>query len=242
MCARIAMRLVVGLLATGCKGGSPAARSDGMITIPAASFVMGCDGTRDPACSPTEQPAHPVSVGPFALERTEVTQEAYSACVVAGACTRPARDFEPGSRPAHPVTHVTWEMARTYCRWRGWRLPREAEWERAARGDDGRMYPWGNDPPDCTRAHLHGCGAGKAAVGTRVAGQSVHGVLDLAGNVDEWVEDVYAPYGGGEGKSGERVARGGAYDAWHSRSTARSALAVDHQDALLGFRCAADVR
>src|SRR5262249_50591563 len=96
--------------------------------------------------------------------------------------------------------------------------------------------------PTCERAYTSDCGESPADVGARSAGASPFGVLDLAGNVDEWVEDVYVGYaslGVASNPAGQRVARGGAYDAWHSRSTARNALQSDYHDALLGFRCAA---
>ncbi len=225
--------------ASGCRRAAERAAADeGMARIGAATLNMGCEPTRDPTCAPTELPAHAIQVGAFRLDRAEVTQAAYAACVGAGVCTPPAA--EPARRsPQTPVTHVTWSQARAYCRWRGQRLPTEAEWELAARGTDGRVYPWGDTPPTCQTAHTPSCGEAPAEAGGRPAGASPFGVLDLAGNVDEWVEDEYAPYGSADAGSGQRVARGGAYDAWHARSTARSALAPDHRDALLGFRCAA---
>lgn len=208
---------------------------DGMVAVPAATLQMGCDPSRDSSCSPTELPAHAVTAAAFRIDRTEVSQAAYARCVDAGACTATS---EPPSRPKAPVTHVTWLEAGAYCRWRGQRLPSEAEWELAARGTDGRIYPWGDAAPDCTRAHLATCGAEPADVGGRLAGASPFGALDIAGNVDEWVADEYRAYGGGAESSGEKVARGGAYDAWHTRSTARSAVKPDFRDRLLGFRCA----
>jgi len=210
-----------------------------MIEIPAAVLPMGCTPARDPECAPTEQPMHRVPVARFRIDRDEVTQSAYAECVSAGACTAPAAPLDARARPLRPVAHVTWSQARALCRWRGARLPREAEWELGARGTDGRIYPWGDDAPTCDRAHTRACGAEPADVGGRPRGASPFGVLDMAGNVDEWVDDAYVAYGGGSA-AGERIARGGAYDAWHSRSTARNALMPDYHDALLGFRCADD--
>jgi formylglycine-generating enzyme required for sulfatase activity len=211
-----------------------------MIAIPAATFQLGCAPSRDPSCAPTELPQHAVSVKGFRIDRTEVTQAEYALCVDAHRCSPPAADFDPRQNPKRPVTEVTWEQARTYCASLRKRLPSEAEWELAARGTDGRIFPWGDDSPTCERAHTTACGATPGDVGARTGGASPYGVLDMAGNVDEWVDDVYASYSGTVSAAGERVARGGAYDAWHSRATARSALAPTFHDALLGFRCAAE--
>lgn len=156
-----------------------------------------------------------------------------------GACTPPATGLAPVADARRPVGQVTWAQAHTFCAWRGARLPSEAEWELAARGTDGRLFPWGDEVPTCDRAWTSACGAVPAEVGGRPRGASPYGVRDMAGNVDEWVEDTFVDYASGSA-SGERVARGGAYDAWHSRSTARSALAADYHDALLGFRCVRD--
>jgi iron(II)-dependent oxidoreductase len=212
--------------------------TDDMVAVPGARFEMGCDPERDPSCAPEERPAHALRVAAFRIDRTEVTQADYARCVGAKRCPRP-RGLDAKRHPRVPVTNVTWQEARTYCAWRGRRLPTEAEWELAARGTDGRVYPWGDDPPTCARAHTNDCGEGPRAVGDRRQGASPYGALDMAGNVDEWVEDPYRRYGAPtSAPSTERVARGGAYDAWHSRSSARSALHPDHRDALVGFRCA----
>ncbi len=236
MSAATALCLVAcgGERGAGTRAGGPAT-----IEIPGAVLAMGCTPTRDPQCASTEQPVHAVRVARFRIDRSEVTERAYGACLAVGACPRPATAAGSVAHPARPVTHVTWAAARAFCAWRGARLPREAEWELAARGTDGRIYPWGDDAPSCERAYTSDCGAGPAEVGGRPRGASPFGVRDMAGNVDEWVEDEYRPYGGGR-PSGERVARGGAYDAWHSRSTARNALLPTYHDGLLGFRCAED--
>lgn len=227
-----------------CKRARASLPGAAMVTIPAATVLMGCDVSRDAHCSPTERPAHRVQVARFRIDRTEVTERQYAACVAAGSCTAPRPAIDPERHPLRPVTGVTWYQARAFCAWSGKRLPTEKEWELAARGTDGRIYPWGDSPPTCERAHTSSCGETPADVGGRPAGASPFGVLDMAGNVDEWVEDRYAAYPGAPGASGpskQRVVRGGAYDAWHVRSTARSALEPDYRGALVGFRCAASL-
>ena len=172
-------------------------RRDGMILVPAGTFVMGADagGELD------EHPAHEVTLGAFYLDETEVTNEAYGRAVEAGVVKPPhprsadANGFGPDRRfrgPRQPVSSISWHDARAYCLWLGKRLPSEAEWERAARGDDGRRYPWGDEAPTAER----GCFSTSvtAEVGRHPAGRGPFGHLDLAGNVWEWLEDVYDPY------------------------------------------------
>ncbi len=172
-----------------------------MLPVPAGTFVMGSDseGEQD------ERPAHKVTLRGFLLDVYEVTNGAYRECVDAKVC-RPWRDdaaksMKYGSEtafrgPKQPVVGVSWDDAKTYCEWRGKRLPTEAEWERAARGDDGRKYPWGNETPDPKK---HGCfqgcqGGATANVGSFPADAGPYGHHDLAGNVWEWTADHYDPY------------------------------------------------
>ncbi len=146
--------------------------------------------------------AHQVRVDAFDLDRTEVTVGAYARCVSAGVCASPA--FPPGDfrydRPTLPVTHVSWQDAVTYCGWLGGRLPTEAEWELAARGTEGRLFPWGNayNPHLCNHGSLaqdetDGSDGfvNLAPVGAFPDGATRLGILDLAGNAAEWVFDLF---------------------------------------------------
>jgi formylglycine-generating enzyme required for sulfatase activity len=169
----------------------------GMLPVPGGTFKMGLSDRG----IPDEQPAHAVTVDGFLLDTTEVSNAAYQKCVDAGVCRRPAyldtvkSGFEPLERfrtPDRPVNGVSHEDAATYCKFVGKRLPREAEWERAARGDDARLYPWGNDPPSSKRAVFRA--KVTKPVGSLPLGKGPYGHMDLAGNVWEWVQDHYDPY------------------------------------------------
>jgi iron(II)-dependent oxidoreductase len=153
----------------------------------------------------------------------------------------------------HPVTEVTWYGAVAYCRWRGARLPTEVEWEAAARGREGRPYPWGDAPPTPARAVFARGRGGHEAVGGRPAGATPDGVQDLAGNLAEWTSTLYRPYPyrADDGREdadalGERVTRGGdhVFDTSPDRLTglfrAGFSRAVEHGHRHIGFRCAAD--
>jgi len=158
-------------------------------------------------------------------------------------------------RENHPASEVTWDGARLYCRWRGARLPTEVEWEAAARGREGRRYPWGNEPPDATRA-VFGRGAGETSpVGSLPAGATPEGVFDLAGNLAEWTSTQYWPYpydprDGREdlGEASERITRGGdhVYDSSPEALTTTFregySRAFDRGHRHIGFRCARDAR
>jgi sulfatase modifying factor 1 len=163
-----------------------------MLLVNGGTFKMGADegGEGD------ERPAHDVTVASFWLDKTEVSQSAYDACVAVKACT-PAdpeilATFAGLFRgPQKPVVGISWFSAREYCVWRGKRLPREAEFERAVRADDGRKYPWGNEAP--TKERTVFSTNSPEDVGTHPAGRGPYGHDDLAGNVWEWIEDDYDP-------------------------------------------------
>ena len=186
--------------------------------------------------------------GAFYLDRTEVTQRRYAKCVIEGACRAPLCEdgptrYEPTARPDHPVVCVDWERARAYCEWAGKRLPKEVEWEWAARGGDDRRYPWGDEEPTCERANIRACGHGAALrAGGAPEGASSAGALDMAGNVWEWVDDWYS--GSAAGASGaagsQKVLRGGGFrDGPDALLVAARAFAPPAESfAHVGFRCA----
>ena len=148
-----------------------------------------------------ELPAHTVRLGAFWIDQLEVTNAMYLLCVQAGACSPPASwdsekrlaYFNEEAYKDYPVIQVTWEQASAYCAWADRRLPTEAEWERAARGDDLRTYPWGDAPPSQIYANFGRLVGDTSRVGSYAAGASPFGALDMAGNVWEWVADYFNP-------------------------------------------------
>jgi formylglycine-generating enzyme required for sulfatase activity len=248
------------IIVAGCLRGPPAAmpQSAPMVHVPAGDFSMGCkedvSGTGlGHSCSdavPGQDLQHIVTLSAFDIDRTEVTQGAYAACVKVGACSPPEANYEPGSRAAYPVTNVTWVQARGYCQWAGKRLPTEAEWEKAARGTDSRRYPWGSSGPSCSLVNYEACGGVLRPAGSLPDGASPYGALDMAGNVEEWVNDWYStpyyaaspkqdPPGPASNNGSGHVVRGGSfrYDPWHLRTYVRF-WDPGRPDADLGFRCA----
>jgi formylglycine-generating enzyme required for sulfatase activity len=169
-----------------------------MIYIPEDTFRMG---GLDVNADTDEKPAHKIILHAFWMDKLEVTNQMYLMCHNAGVCDLPIefrsekRDkyFNTTEFADYPVIYVTWQMADTYCQWAGRRLPTEAEWERAARGDDMRTFPWGDEIPDALRANFDWYVRDTSRVGSYPTGASPFGVLDMAGNVWEWVSDYYNP-------------------------------------------------
>ena len=226
----------------------PPSVTDIMIEIPAGSFTMGSDDG-----DPEDSPAHEVDLPAFEMDKFEVTNADYAAFAkVTGYVTyaeqqgfRSWRDEGGTGEDNHPVVVVTWDDATAYCEWLGKRLPTEAEWEKAVRGTDGRVFPWGNEW-DPNKANVKERGLrGTAAVGSFGAGASPYGIDDMTGNVWEWTTDWYQPYPGnavGDPYYGEkfRVTRGGGWFDVEPQATTFNRNAADPSKTAnddLGFRC-----
>ncbi len=205
-----------------------------VVAIAAGPVTIGCDETDRSICAESEYPSRVVQVAAFHIDKTEVTQAAYARCMEAGACGRPAGEFDPRAHCRHPAVGVSWDQAAAFCRWAGKRLPTELEWEKAARGKDGRTFPWGEDPPTCRRATYAECGGAVTVVGSTVDGASPYGVLDLAGNVREWLADA-----GPRGHQTRAIRGGTSFDGPRNLRASRQVWGdVEVTDGGLGFRCA----
>ena len=236
------------------------ALADDMVLIPKGTFIMGSsdedilwaakqfrsgslDWYRD------ETPLHEVKLPDFKIDKFLVTVSNYE--IYREATGKPTpREHDNGrfNHPRQPIVGLSWKEAREYCYWVKKRLPTEKEWEKAARGKDGRYYPWGNEP-DALNANIRGKGdvyRYTNKVGEIPENASPFGVMDLAGNVWEWTEDWYKPHPENQYDNelyGERfkVIKGGS---WNSnldlaRSSVRGKALPDQQKNYIGFRCAA---
>jgi eukaryotic-like serine/threonine-protein kinase len=231
-----------------------------MVYVPEGEFIMGSPaGVGDD----DEHPQHVVTLDAYWIDRTEVTNAQYEKCVQVNVCgEKPEQARSSGTRSNYytdpqysnyPVIYIRWDSARTYCDWVGGRLPTEAEWEKAARGTDGRVYPWGNASISCALANITSCAGGDTTeVGSYKDGASPYGALDMAGNVWEWVSDYYDPnyYAGyysnnpkgpssGPSSGPFWIIRGGAYDftALNARSAERKNIWESEGHETMGFRC-----
>jgi formylglycine-generating enzyme required for sulfatase activity len=247
-----------------------------MVSIPAGLTWLGCVDHLDDQCEEREKPGRAVRVEAFRIDRREVSVEQYRVCVQAGACTsaglrRPvwfhgerhpefawSCNWGRRGREQHPINCVSWFQAEAYCRWRGKRLPSDAEWEKAARGESPRVYPWGDratlESPGVALANIADRSArrrfpewpstadfddgavGTAPVGSYPAGASPYGVLDMIGNVEEWTASWY------DRQKGLRSIRG---SSWHrgpevARISRLYPSEPGSQPDYGGFRCAAD--
>ena len=225
-----------------------------MVPVPGGWFTMGSNER-----GADSYPSKRIYLKPFYIDKYEVTVKQYARCKNAGVCEKPATgpssNWGKGFRGNHPINGVSWYDAALYCKWAGKRLPTEAEWEKAARGTDQRLYPWGNQKPGCKYAVLrdkNGPGCGKNStwpVGSKPLGVSPYGAHDMAGNVWEWVADWYGknyyqrrpehnPKGPAKGSS--KVLRGGSWGLTPvvSNSTNRLNNSREVKYQYYGFRCA----
>jgi iron(II)-dependent oxidoreductase len=261
---RHSIALLIGLCVTTMLWAADKPEREDLVTVPAGPFTMGRDdGPHD------ERSAHAVTLPEFMIDRLPVTNAQFAAFLNAAGSTnkRGERLFDiddPDARvhrrggkwvadagyEDHPVVEMPWAGARDYCAWRGKRLPTEAEWEKAARGTDRRRYPWGNEPPDPTRAQFGAAYNETAPVERARSSASPYGVLDMAGNAWEWVSSAYRPYpyrtddGREELAAGPvRGTRGGGHDSpaeeitttQRGRNLSRNPASGHHN---IGFRCA----
>jgi len=222
-----------------------------MLYIPAGEFTMGADGY-----TPKTAPEHRVYLDAYWIDQTEVTNEMYARCVEAEVCRRPIQSsdvnpyYDNPEYVNYPVVYVSWRSAARYCKWAGRRLPTEAEWEKAARGPDGNPYPWGNEEPGAHLLNYQDNIGGPLPVDRYPLGASPYGVLNMAGNVREWVRDWFSPtyytkwkyYTNPKGPGGgaKKSLRGGGF-----RDTAQQVFAFNrfaHNPTSAGidrgFRCA----
>jgi formylglycine-generating enzyme required for sulfatase activity len=237
-----------------------------LMYVPAGEFQMGStddqyqaavllcvkEGFKQTDCQnwfANEKPVHTVYLDAFWIDQMDVTNAIYDKCVRAGSCKPPQCNETGFTGDRQPVVCVDWNQADTYCKWAGRVLPSEAQWEKAAHGTDGRIYPWGNQELDKSLLNYNGNLGKTTDVGSYPSGASPYGALDIAGNVYQWVADWYgssyysnSPQNNPTGpETGQyRVLRGGS---WHyndigTRSTNRFYIYPTAQGNLYGFRCA----
>lgn len=229
--------------------------------VPAGEFSMGA-AEDDPLAKDHEKPQHRVYLDAYWIDRSEVTNANFAKCVAAGGCHprlyTPYRDgiasktrldyYENPAFADFPVLMYDFDEAAAYCRWAGRRLPSEAEWEKAARGTDTRIFPWG-DRLDCQKASYYECSKDTSTASSYLPGASPYGALNMAGNVWEWVADWYDPgyytqspqaNPTGPDHGDFRVRRGGGCTSLKRdlRLTTRASGAPKHYfDGQMGFRC-----
>jgi formylglycine-generating enzyme required for sulfatase activity len=237
-------------------GSTEISSKDGMtlLYVPAGEFLMGSTDA-DTLATSDEKPQHTVMLDAYWIDQTEVTNAQYAKCVADhGACKEPIDDsssthssyYGNSEFDNYPVIYVEWGMANAYCSWAGRSLPTEAEWEKAARGTDDRIYPWGNNAPDKDLLNYNSIVGDTTEVGKYPNGKSFYGAYDMAGNVWEWVNDWYDVYPGGDPAASKnfgqknRVQRGGSWDYYDFvvRSASRNWDNPGSADFNLGFRCA----
>jgi len=213
-----------------------------MVYVPEGEFLMG---SNDPLADNDQKPEHPVYLDAFWIYQTEVINSAYRHCIEAGFCRGSLSQYKDDDFPA---VFLNWGQAKAYCEWAGGRLPTEAEWEKAARGSDGRKYPWGENSPSCNLANYEGCAGAAEPVGSYLSGASPYETLDMAGNVWEWTADwasenyyVVSPKNNplGPDTGDNRIVRGGAWSFKDDGlvSFSRYWIQPELSSSDIGFRC-----
>jgi formylglycine-generating enzyme required for sulfatase activity len=157
-----------------------------MMYVPAGNFMMGSSDGGD-----EKKPVHTVYLDAYWIDRTEVTNAMYAKCVADGVCRDATSSDHSFNKVDHPATYIKWDDAQTYCAWAEAHLPAEAEWEKAARGTDGRKFPWGNDDPNSKLLNYSSLVGDTTPVGSYPSGASPYGVFDMAGNAWEWTSDWF---------------------------------------------------
>jgi formylglycine-generating enzyme required for sulfatase activity len=238
--------------------GSTRLSADGavMVFAPAGEFLMGSSDA-DTQADSNEKPQHKVYLDTFWIDKFEVTNALYKKCVDAGKCSVPnvgssstrSSYYGNAQYDNYPVINVSWNDAKTFCEWVGQQLPTEAQWEKAAQGTGGRIYPWGNSFDKNLLNSSEGRHSDTTAVGSYPSGASPYGAMDMAGNVWEWVADWYdgnyyknSPARNPQGPTfGEyRVLRGGSWGVYADfvRAAVRNNYYPDFRSSYVGFRCA----
>lgn len=224
-----------------------------MVFIPNGIFTMGSNNGEE-----NESPEHEIYLDNYWIDKTEVTNAMYYECVKSRGCDSPLADgfiapkdhYTNQTRMDYPVVFVSWDNAEKYCQWANRRLPTEAEWEKAARGADKRIYPWGNEPPNPDLLNFNNNIGDLMPVKSFPLGASPYGVMDMAGNAVEWVADWYGYYEDsspnnptGPSNGNFRINRGGGFfQSDHEvRVTGRYTLSPGYRESGdFGFRCAMD--
>ncbi len=223
-----------------------------LMYVPAGEFTMGSESGYD-----DEKPVHAIYLDAFWIDQTEVTNKQYADCVLSEGCTPPAHTYSythdsyygNSQYNDYPIIYVDWNQAKAYCEWAGRRLPTEAEWEKAARGVDGRTYPWGENEPNVNLVNFNGIFDDTTQVNKYQNSASPYGAYNMSGNVEEWVEDWYSeiyyqssPFSNPTGPaSGQyRVLRGGSgvFYGGDVRSSYRHGFNPSNSYKDIGFRCA----